>query len=116
MKLLRGIWDGLNFETRIVGVAIVGVLLLLLIVFGRISACRDRSREQKIEDIRTNAARHEIEANVLTNQKVEVEKHAIETNANVNAVLGTDTNKRSGDFSTVRQRWCDDHPGDSLCR
>ncbi len=116
MRLLREIWAGLNFETRVVGAAVVGVLLLLLVVFGRIAACRDRSAERKIEDIKANAAVHEIEANVLTNQKIEVEKHAVETNANVNAVLGVDSNKRSGNFGTVRQRWCDDHPRDSLCQ
>lgn len=116
MKLLREIWGGLNFETRVVGVAIVGILLLLLIVFGRISACRDRSVERKIEDVKANIAVRQVEANVLANQRTEVEANVNKTNANVADVLGTDSNKRSDDFQSVKRKWCADHPGDSACK
>lgn len=116
MKLLREIWAGLNFETRIIGVALLGGLLVLLIVFGRISACRERSAERKIEEVKANIAVREVEANVLANQKVEVEANVNKANANVADVLGTDSNKRSDDFQSVKRKWCEDHPRDSACK
>lgn len=113
--LIRSIWGGFNFETRAIFIAVTGGLLLLLIVFGRIEACRSVREERKTEDVKANIAVREIEANVLTNTRVEVEGNANAANADLGVVLGTDSNKRSDDFGTVKRRWCEDHPGDSKC-
>ena len=116
MKLLKEIWGNLPFQVRVVGVAGVGVLLILLIVLGRIGACRQRLEDQKIERLGTNAKTAEIEANMLTNQKVEVEKDVNKANANLDNVLGTDSGNRESGFGTVKRKFCADHPNDSKCR
>jgi hypothetical protein len=116
IKLIKEIWGGFGFETRMVFVAGVGLLLLLAIVLGRIDSCRSRREDRKIDQIQANIKTAEIEANVLTNSSKEVEANANKANANLGNVLGTDSANRESDFGTVRQRWCADHPNDSKCR
>jgi len=116
IQLIKDIWGGFSFEIRAIFIAGIGVLLFLLIVLGRIDSCRSRREERKIEQTIANIKTSEIEANVLTNTKQEVEVNANKANANLGNVLGTDSANRESDFGTVRQRWCADHPNDTKCR
>jgi hypothetical protein len=116
MKLISEIWKALPFQVKTILFAIVGVILLLAIVFGRIGACRSRREEKKIANLQANIKTSEIEANVLTNTQVEVETNANNASANTNSVLNTDSRDRESDFSAVKRRWCEDHPRDSKCQ
>lgn len=116
MKLIKEIWGNLPFQVRVVAVSGVGMLIILMFVLGGIRSCRDKRTEEKIEKIKVNAQTAEIEANVLTNQKVEVERNANQANANLDAVLGTDSGNRDGDFGAVKRKFCADHPNDSKCK
>lgn len=116
IKLIKEIWSGFGFEMRMVIIAGLGLMIFLLIVLGRIDACRSRGEERKIEQLNTNIKTAEIEANVLSNVNREVEVNANKANANLGNVLGTDSANRESDFGTVRKRWCADHPNDSKCR
>lgn len=116
MKLILDIWRALTFEVRMVAIAVAGGLIVLAVVLGQIGACRDRREEKKIERIGTNITTSQIEANVLTNTKREVEANAKNASVNVDRTFNTDSGTRDGDFGTVRKRWCEDHPGDSKCK
>ena len=116
MKLLKEIWGNLPFQVRVVTVSGIGMLIILMIVLGGIRSCRDKRTEEKIEKIKVNAQTAEIEANVLTNQKAEVEANANKANANLSDVLNTDSGGRDTDFGTVKRKFCEDHPNDSKCK
>ena len=107
MKLIKDIWGNLPFQVRVMCVAGLGIVIILLFVLAQIGGV-DATKDA----IKTAG----IEANVLTNQKVEVEKNANQANANLGNVLGTDTGSRDGNFGTVRAKFCADHPDDSKCR
>ena len=116
MKLIKDIWGNLPFQVRVMCVAGLGIVIILLFVLAQIGGCRDRRQQQKIEQTKDAIKTAGIEANVLTNQKVEVEKNANQANANLGNVLGTDTGSRDVNFGTVRAKFCADHPDDSKCR
>ena len=116
MKLISEIWGSLPFQVRAMTVAGIGIFIILLFVLGGVRSCRDKNTEKKIEQLGVNARTSEIEANVLTNQKIEVERNANQANANLDAVLGTDTGNRDGNFGAVKRKFCADHPNDSKCK
>lgn len=116
MKLIREIWTSLPFQVRVIAFAAIGVIVIFLVVMARIDSCSSRRTEQKIEKTKEQIQKDAIEANVLANQKVEVEINANKANANLGNVLGTDTANRESDFGTVRAKFCADHPNDSKCR
>jgi len=116
MKLIKEIWGNLPFQVRVVMLALVVGLVFLAVILARIDSCRTRRDEQRIEQTKDAIRTSEVEANVLANQKVEVEKNANQANANLGNVLGTDTGSRDGNFGTVRAKFCADHPDDSKCR
>lgn len=116
MKLIKEIWGNLPFQVRVVTVSGIGMLIILMFVLGGIRSCRDKRTEDKIDKIKVNAQTAEIEANVLTNQKIEVEVNANKANANLDSVLGTDSSNRDTDFGTVKRKWCAEHPNDSKCK
>ncbi len=113
--LLADIWKALPFQAKTLAFAGIGVLIVLIIVFGQIGACRTRREERKIEETKTNIQTSQIEANVLENRQQEVEQNANDANGNINAVFGTDSGGRDTDFGTVRAKWCREHPADSKC-
>ena len=86
-----------------------------LVFFGGMDAVGGPMLRQ-MKQLGVNAKTSEIEANVLTNQKVEVERNANQANANLDAVLGTDSGNRNGDFGAVKRKFCADHPNDSKCK
>jgi uncharacterized SAM-binding protein YcdF (DUF218 family) len=110
------IWKALPFQVKTILFAIVGVILLLAVVFGQIGACRSRREEKKIANIQANVKTDQVEANVLTNQKVEVQTNANNANADAQRVFSTDSGTRDDSFSSVRRKWCTDHPDDSKCK
>lgn len=114
--LVKDIWGNLPFQVRVICVAGIGILIILLIVVAQIGGCRERRQEQKIEAVKDAIRTAGIEANVLTNQKIEVEKNVNKANADLGNVLNADTGSRDGNFGAVKRRWCDDHPNDSKCR
>lgn len=113
---LSDVWKAFPFQVRVISLAGVGVLLVLLFVFGQMSSCSRRREERKIDRIEANIQRSEIEANVLSNTIKVKEENANNTNNDLNRVLGTDSRDRQSDFGTVRRKWCRDHAGDSKCR
>lgn len=116
MRLIKDIWGNLPFQVRVMCVAGLGIGLILLVVLAQIGGCRDRREQQQIERTKDAVKTAGIEANVLTNQKVEVESNVQKANANLGTVLGTDTGGRDSDFGAVRAKFCADHPNDSKCR
>ncbi len=115
ITFIGDVWKGFPFEVRIIAAAGVGVLLVLLFIFGQIGACRTRREERKIERIEANIQQAGTEANVLSNMAGEKEKDATNANSDLDRVLGTDSGDRESDFGTVRDKWCRDHAGDSKC-
>ena len=116
MKLVKEIWGNLPFQVRVMLAAAVGIVIILALVLGGVRSCRDKRTEQKIDRIKTNAQSAGVEANVLTNQKQEVEVNANKANANLDAILDTDSSVRDTDFGTVKRKWCTEHPNDSKCK
>ncbi len=116
ISFIGDIWKAFPFQVRVVTIAGVGLLVVLLLVFGQMSSCRSRRQEKKIDRIEANIQRSEIEANVLSNTIKVKEENANNTNNDLNRVLGTDSRDRQSDFGTVRRKWCRDHAGDSKCR
>lgn len=116
LKLIRDIWSAMPFQAKTLLAAAVGVLIIVLIVVGRIGACRVRQEERKIEETKTKIQTSEIEANVLANREREVQENANNANADAQRTFDADSGSRDGDFSTVRRKWCTDHPDDSNCK
>ena len=116
ISFIGDIWKAFPFQVRVVTIAGVGLLVVLLLVFGQMSSCRSRRQEKKIDRIEANIQRSEIEANVLSNSFKEAIGNAKNTNTDLDRVLGTDSRSRESDFSTVKRKWCRDHAGDSKCR
>lgn len=116
IKTIAEIWSALPFQVKTIIAAVLFGLLVLAIVIGRVGACRSRQEERKIERIQTNIRTSEIEANVLTNTKREVEANAKNASVNVDRTFNTDSGNRDTDFGTVKRKWCADHPNDSKCR
>lgn len=116
MKLIREIWSALPFQVRVIAFAAIGVIVIFLVVMARIDSCSTHREERRIANTKEEIQKDAIEANVLANQKVEVEINANKANANLGNVLGTDTANRESDFGTVRRKFCADHPNDSKCR
>lgn len=115
ITFIGDVWKAFPFEVRVIAAAGVGLVLVLLFVFGQIGACRTRREERKIEKIQANIQRAETEANVLANSAGEKEKDATNANSDLNDVLGTDSGDRNSDFGAVRRKWCKDHANDSKC-
>lgn len=116
MRLIKDIWGNLPFQVRVMCVAGLGIMIILLVVLAQIGGCRDRRREQTIERTKDAIKTAGTEANVLTNQKIEVESNVQKANTNLGSVLGTDTGGRDGNFGAVRAKFCADHPDDSKCK
>ncbi len=116
LKLIKDIWSGFSFEIRAITVSAAVLIIFLLIAVAGIQSCGDKRTEKKLQESKANVVREQTEANVLTNQKIEVEKDANTANADLGNVMRTDSNSRDGNFGTVKSKWCADHAGDSKCR
>lgn len=100
-----------------VSVILLGIAgFLILIVVTRIDSCLQRRQEQKIERLRDEIIRRDVEIRLSENRVEEAVQYANKSNQNADNVLNHDSNSRNSDFGTVRKRWCSEHPADSKCR
>jgi hypothetical protein len=68
------------------------ILLLILIVAGGISSCRTQNTEKKKDELRIGAAAAESAANVLTNQKANIEQGVKQYETNKNTAVNNFNN------------------------
>lgn len=115
ITFIGDVWKAFPFQVRVMTIAGIGLLLLLIFVFGQMSSCGRRREQKKIERIEANIQQAGTEANVLSNMAGEKEKDATNANSDLDRVLGADSGDRESDFGTVRDKWCRDHAGDSKC-
>jgi uncharacterized membrane protein YhiD involved in acid resistance len=96
------------------------VLVLILAIFqvfrACLSSCSDRREEKKIEKIEANITEDKVETKVLVNKKEEISNEVNQANANFADTSRRDSSTRDSNFSTVRRKFCQQHPGDSKCR
>jgi uncharacterized membrane protein YhiD involved in acid resistance len=119
--ILESIFGGQSKIVNYAGLITIALFLVVILTIFQVfraclSSCSDRREEKKIEKIEANIVEKKVEANVLTNIQVEVENEANNSSVNTNRVLNTDSGTRQSDFSTVKRKWCADHPKDSKCR
>ncbi|MCV5420614.1 hypothetical protein OFN47_28275, partial [Escherichia coli] len=90
---------------KLVLIAIIVCLVLLVIVIGRIDACRTLRDEQKIEKLKEQITISDITANILSNNRDDVKREVENANKELRDVLRVDSNRRSNNFESVKQKW-----------
>ena len=116
MKTILNFFYSLPFEARIVGICLIGGLLILGFGLAQIGSCQKRKEEKKIEQIKERIIESHVNSNILTNSKSEIKNEINQSNSNLDIISNTDSNQRDGNFSPVRQRWCQDREHDSKCK
>lgn len=115
-------WLILNPQISLIIGAVIFGLIVLFFILGGIDSCRTRNREEKKSEINANIIREQIEGNILTNQKTNLnanlkEANRISRNAleNINAATGRGLNAQSNNFDETLRRYCSKYPGDEGC-
>lgn len=101
----------------------VGSLFLFIAVGFWFDSCRTRNREEKKSEINANIIREQIEGNILTNQKTNLNANLKEANRisqntleNINAATGRGLNAQSNNFDETLRRYCAKYPHDEGCQ
>jgi uncharacterized membrane protein len=101
-------------------ITILLILAVILAVFqgfrACFSSCSDRREEKKVEQLNTNITVDKVETSVLVNKKEEISNETNQANANFADSQHRDSSTRDSNFSTVRRKFCEQHPKDSRCR
>lgn len=105
----------------IIGAAVFGVIILFFIL-GGIDSCKQKSREKKKSEINANIVKEQVETNVLTNQKQNINADLQNANRisqntleNINAAKNRGLNSFSNNFDETLRRYCSKYPGDEGC-
>jgi hypothetical protein len=116
IERVRQLWSLLPLRVKFASILIVLGGLLLLVIVARIDSCRTRQQERKVKQIETNLIRGNVEIEAAVNKLTEAKANAEKANTVVNSEFDRDSSTRDSNFSTVRERWCREHPNDSKCR
>lgn len=115
-------WLVLNPQLSLTfGLIIVGAFLFL-ILFGWLDSCRSKRTEQKKADIGANVIRANIESEILTNQKTNINgditnanKNSINALDNFNNSVRRDSNSFPGNAARAEDKFCQRFCLDSSC-
>lgn len=116
IERLKYFWNLLPLRVKAAVILIAVACILVLVVIARIDSCRSRQQERKVKQIEANLIRGNVEIDAAVNKQMEAKRNADNANTVVDFVFGRDSSTRDSDLSTVKQRWCDDHPNDSKCK
>jgi septal ring factor EnvC (AmiA/AmiB activator) len=119
MKFLTDwLWNKWTGRARLI---IYGSLLLILFCAFWIDSCRQNRTEKKIEKIEGNIKEQEVIANVLQNQKANLQAEVNATGNNANQArenFNQAANKDSSayDASAAEDKFCRRYPCDTSCK